>query len=165
LAPKRSKGRPILVILLIVAGIAAAAIMLWPSKGNTTDKGTAAAAPSATATQPSPTQLYFNGISKAIKAGDLQQQAQYVAFGPDGKFRADFIRHGVPMFPAGTTVTFRADTLVTDSPNTGGVKATSTTTDKNGAVVKTTYTVLLVKEKDSAGNAVWHISDTEEVKG
>ena len=151
------KGRIRLVVGLLVAAVAVAAIVLWPSKGNSADK--AGQQPTATPTHvvKSADQQYFDSLSQAIKAGDLQKQATYVALGPDGKFRANFIQRGVPMLPKGSTVTFLANTLVTDSPNTGGVKAVVV---KNG--VKSTVSVLLLKEKDNAGHMVWHITDVEK---
>lgn len=144
--------------VLVFVGIVAAAVIFWPFKSdNATGTEAKAGTPTPSATTPSSTQLYFNSISKAIKDGDLQKQATYVALGPDGKFRADFVRRGVLMLPKGSTVTFLADTLVTDSPNTGGVKAIVV---KNG--VKSTVTVLILKEKDSTGRMVWHITDVEK---
>lgn len=141
----------LLGIGLLLACIAAVAIILWPSEGSSADKNTDTPQAKATPTAPSATAQYFNDISKAVKAGDLQQQASYVA----EYVRQDFLRGGVLMFPKGTTVAFQEDTLVAETPTTGHIKAT---------VSGTRYVVLLVKEKDSAGHMVWHISDTEEVK-
>lgn len=148
----------VLGVLLIAALIAILAVMQKPSGG--TNKGKAAATPSASAsaTAPSKVQRYFDGISKAIRNGDLHQQSLYVA----DQFRGDFVTRGVLMFPKGTMVTFKANTLVTDSPNTGGVKAVSTVHDKNGTTVSTNYVILLLKEKDASGHTVWHITDTEK---
>lgn len=144
------KGRVRLIVGLLIAAVAVAAIVLWPSKSDNDDASTKTPQTKASPTAPSATQQYFDGLSKAIKAGDVEQQRSYVA----ERFQPTFT---TLMFPKGTTVTFRADTLISDAPNTGSIKATV-----NGQV----YTVLLVKElNESTGKYVWHISDTEEAKG
>jgi len=144
------KGRVRLVVGLLIAAVAVAAIVLWPSKGNSADKSPSKSDVKASPTAPSATQQYFNSLSQAIKVGNLEQQKLYVA----EKFQASFT---TPMFPKGTTVTFQADTLISDAPNTGSIKATA-----DGQV----YTVLLVKElNESTGKYVWHISATKEEQG
>lgn len=152
MSAKRSKGRARLLILLVAAIIAVAAIALWPSKGNTTDKdaGTTAAAPSASPSAPSQEQLYFKGISDAVKTGNLPQQALYVS----SEIRKGFVKANTPMFPKGTKLVFKTNTLVADTSTTGHITATAGGTD---------YLVLLLKEKDDSGKLVWHISDTEKV--
>lgn len=140
----------LLAIVLVLVCAATAAIILWPSKGNSADESRSKPDVKASPTAPSATQQYFNSLSQAIKVGSLEQQRSYVA----ERFQPTFT---TPMFPKGTTVTFRADTLISDAPNTGSIKATV-----NGQI----YTVLLVKElNESTDKYVWHISDTEEAKG
>lgn len=140
--------------MLALVAAAAAAVVIWvlpndSSASKDPASGIATAAPS----KPSKTQQYFNDLSKAVKNGELDKQAPYVAKAA----RSAFVQGGVLMFPKGTKVTFLTDTLVADTSTTGHMKAVA-----NGAV----YTVLLVNEKDtSSAAATWHISGTVEVKG
>ena len=158
MSPQRKKGLLRLLGVAVFVAVVAAVVFFWPFKSDNTPGTEAEAAPkpSPSATAPDQTTLYFNGVSKAIKAGDLQQQSQYVA----NNFRADFIQGDVLMFPKGTTVKFERNTLVADSKATGHIKAVAST---NGTT--THYVVLLDKETDSTGRSVWHISHTEKVNG
>lgn len=141
-------------LALVAVGVAVAlVVILWPTKSSgTSQDNKPRATPTASATADSETTRYFKGLSKAIQNGNLTAQSVYVA----DQVRADFVAGGVLMFPRGTSIVFQPDTLVAETATTGHIKAVSNTTH---------YVVLLIKEKDGRGKLVWHISDTEEVKG